>query len=69
MTTEAISDLKTKNIFKQAILEVFQEQKEFFSDLFMEVMEDIALMQAMEEVDEDDTVSRDEIFQILEGAE
>lgn len=69
MTTEAISDLKTKNIFKQAILEVFQEQKEFFSDLFMEAMEDIALMQAMEEVDEDDTVSRDEIFQILEGAE
>ena len=69
MTTEAISDLKTKNIFKQAILEVFQEQKEFFSDLFMEAMEDIALMQAMEEVDEDDTVSRDEIFQTLEGAE
>ncbi len=69
MTTEAISDLKTKNIFKQAILEVFQEQKEFFSDLFMEAMEDIALMQAMEEVDEDDTVSRDEIFQILEGDE
>ena len=69
MTTEAISDLKTKNIFKQAILEVFQEEKEFFSDLFMEAMEDIALMQAMEEVDEDDTVSRDEIFQILEGAE
>jgi len=69
MTTEAISDLKTKNIFKQAILEVFQEQKEFFSDLFMEAMEDIALMQAMEEIDEDDTVSRDEIFQILEGDE
>ncbi len=67
MTTETINDLKTKNIFKQAILEVFQEQKDFFSDLFMEAMEDIALMQAMEEVDENDTVSRDEVFQILEG--
>ena len=67
MPTETISDLKTKNIFKQAILEVFQEQKDFFSDLFMEAMEDIALMQAMEEVDENDTVGRDEVFQILEG--
>ena len=66
MTTKAISDLKTKNIFKQANLEVFQEEKEFFSDLFMEAMEDIALMQVMEEVDENDTFSRDDIFQILE---
>ena len=67
MTTEVINELQIKDIFKQAILEVVQEQRVLFSDLFMEAMEDIVLLEAMEEVDEDDIVSRDEIFQILEG--
>ena len=69
MTTEVINELQIKDIFKQAILEVVQEQRVLFSDLFMEAMEDIVLLEAMEEVDEDDIVSRDEIFQILEGKE
>ena len=67
MTTEMMSDLQIKNIFKQAILEVIQEQNELFSDLFMEAIEDIALARAIEEGMQSETVSEDEVFQILEG--
>ena len=67
MATEVISELRIKDIFKQAILEVIQEQKEVFSDLFTEIIEDVLLNEAMRDVDENELVSEDEVFQILEG--
>lgn len=67
MTTEVMNDLQKKDILKQAIFELIQEKKEFFSDLFMEAMEDVALSKAIEEGMETETVSEEEVFQILEG--
>jgi spore coat polysaccharide biosynthesis protein SpsF (cytidylyltransferase family) len=64
-----IDDNKIKNLFKQAIIEAIEEKKDVVHDLFMEAMEDIALVRAIEEGESSDNVSRDEIFDILDGKE
>ncbi|MEA3349221.1 MAG: hypothetical protein U9Q82_01215 [Chloroflexota bacterium] len=61
MTIPTMDDVQIKNIFKQAVIEAIQEQKEFFSDLFANTIEDIALMKAIEEGEETETVSRYEL--------
>ena len=67
MTIPVMDDAQIKNIFKEAIKEVIQEQKEFFSDLLTDALEDIALIKAIDEGMETETASREEVFQILEG--
>ncbi|MGD1913345.1 MAG: hypothetical protein ACFB2X_21625 [Rivularia sp. (in: cyanobacteria)] len=47
------------------MLEAIQENKEVFSDLFAEVIEDIALAKAIKEGEDTETVSREAIFNIL----
>jgi len=64
-----IDDNKIKNLFKQAIIEAIEEKKDVVHDLFMEAMEDIALVRAIEEGESSDNVNRDEIFDILDGKE
>jgi len=64
-----IDDNKIKNLFKQAIIEAIEEKKDVVQDLFMEAMEDIAMVRAIEEGESSDNVSRDEIFDILSGKE
>ncbi|HLO47655.1 MAG TPA: hypothetical protein VK211_04470 [Kamptonema sp.] len=53
-------------MLKIAIVELLQEQKEVFSDLLAEIIEDIALEKAIAEGEKTDLVSRDAIFNILE---
>jgi len=62
-----IDDNKIKNLFKQAIIEAIEEKRDVVHDLFMEAMEDIAMVRAIEEGESTDSVSRDEIFNILNG--
>lgn len=64
-----IDENKIKNLFKQAIIEAIEEKKDVVHDLFMEAMEDIALVRAIEEGESSNKVSRDEIFDILGGKE
>lgn len=54
-----------KIIFKQALKELIIEDKEIFADLFAEVIEDMGLINAIKEGDNDQVVSRNEIFSIL----
>ncbi len=60
---------KLKEIFKTAILELIQEQKEVFSEIFTEIIEDIALANAIKEDENTETVSRETIFKILKNQE
>ncbi len=60
-----IDDNKIKNLFKQAIIEAIEEKRDVVHDLFMEAMEDIAMVRAIEEGESTDSVPRDEIFNIL----
>ncbi|WP_373528767.1 hypothetical protein [Nostoc sp.] len=56
---------KIKQLFKTALTEVIQEQKEVFADLLAEIIEDIALEKAIKEGEDTETVSREAIFKIL----
>jgi len=62
-----IDEGQVKEVFKQAIFEVLQEQEEWFYDLFAEVIEDFALARAIREGETGETVGREEISGILEG--
>ncbi|MBW4628360.1 MAG: hypothetical protein KME49_23320 [Brasilonema octagenarum HA4186-MV1] len=67
MTGINLDENKLKDIFKTAIIELLQEQKEVFSDLFIEILEDIALEKAIKEGEKTETVSRETIFKILDN--
>lgn len=66
MTEINLDEIKLKELLKAAIVEVLQEQKEVFSDLFTEIIEDIALEKAIKEGEKTELVSREAIFKILE---
>lgn len=61
-----LDEIKLKKLLKAAIVEVLQEQKEVFYDLFAEIIEDIALEKAIKEGEKTELVSREAIFKILE---
>jgi DNA-binding HxlR family transcriptional regulator len=65
MTELNLDEDKIKQLFKTAIVEVLQEQKEVFSDLLREIIEDIALKKAIKEGESTEIVSREAIFKIL----
>ncbi|MFQ5717197.1 MAG: hypothetical protein ACE5GQ_08865 [Nitrospinales bacterium] len=67
MTKISMEEGKVKEIFKQALLEVLQERKDIFYDIFSEIMEDLALAKAIKEDETAESVSKEEIFQTLEG--
>lgn len=68
MAQVSLDEARVKELFKQAILELFQEQRDLLYDLFVEVLEDLALVNAIKEGQASETVSRAEVFQILESA-
>jgi spore coat polysaccharide biosynthesis protein SpsF (cytidylyltransferase family) len=61
--------VKIKELFKQAIIEAIEEKKDEVHDLLVDVMEDIAMIHAIQDGEDSDSVSREEIFDILEGKE
>ena len=56
-----------KEVFKQAFAELLQEQRDLLYDVFTEVLEDIALVNAIKEGEETEVVSRKQVFEILES--
>ena len=56
-----------KEVFKQAFAELLQEQRDLLYDVFTEVLEDIALANAIKEGEETEIVSRKQVFEILES--
>ena len=57
-----IDDRKIKDLFKQAIVEAIEEKKEVVHDLLVEVMEDIAMVRAIQDGEDSGPVGRDDIF-------
>ena len=56
-----------KEVFKQAFAELLQERRDLLYDVFTEVLEDIALANAIQEGEETEIVSREQVFKILES--
>ncbi len=65
MSETTLNTNELKELLKTAIVEILQEQKEVFTDIIVEAMEDIALVKAIEEGEKTETVSREAIFKIL----
>jgi hypothetical protein len=63
----SVEEQHIKDLLKQAILELPEERQDIFRQLVVEAMEDPALINAIKEGEATETVSRDEILQILEG--
>jgi hypothetical protein len=68
MTTATLDEARLKDLLKAAIIEVFEERKDLIRDVLEEAIEDIALVHAIEEGEHGARVSRQDVFEILEGA-
>ncbi len=60
---------KLKDILKSALVEALEEHRDLVQDIVEEAMEDFALARAVEQGLGSESVSRDEVFAILEGAQ
>lgn len=65
MATTLSDETRLKALLKEALIEVLEQRREWFSGLMVEALEDIALVQAIKEGEGSETVSRDEIFGLL----
>ena len=64
--TPTIDEERLKNLFKAAIVEVFEERRDLVRDVVDEALEDIALARAIDEGARGANVSREEVFDALE---
>ena len=62
-----IDDRKLKQLLKEAFIEALEEKKNIFHDLLVEAMEDVALVHAIKEGEETESIGKQEVFNILEG--
>ncbi len=67
MTVTFADETALKDMMKQVLVEVIQEQPDLIYDLVSEVLEDIALRRAIDEGMGSGLVSREEVFRLLEG--
>ncbi len=67
MSEITLDETKLKELLKAAIFELLKEQKELFSELLTEALEDIGMENAIKEGENSETVSREQIFKILKG--
>ena len=65
MTLLSTDDLRLKGILKEALIEVLEQRREWFSVLVTEALEDMALVRAIKEGATSETVDRAEIMHIL----
>ena len=62
-----IDDGKLKQLLKEALIEAIEEKRSVFYDLIVDALEDIAMVRAIQEGEHTETVSKQEVFKILEG--
>lgn len=62
-----IDDSRLKQLLKEAVMEALEEKKNIFHDLMLEAMEDMALVHAIKEGEDTETISKQELLNILEG--
>jgi hypothetical protein len=69
MSSLSVDEGKLKDLLKTAIMEVLEERKDLVRDLLEEALEDIILARAIEAGEQTETVSREEVFKVLEGGQ
>jgi len=68
MTEISLNDERIKELMKQAMVEILKERRDLIYDVFAEVIEDLALINAIKEGGPTGSVTKKEVFQILESA-
>lgn len=63
----SIDEAKLKEMLKSAVAEVFEERQDFVKEIVEEAMEDIALARAIDEGTRTETITRGQVFDILEN--
>lgn len=63
----SISDEKTKEILTEILVDLIKTRKDLFSEIIQEALEEVGLANAMLEGRENDFVSEEDIFKILDG--
>lgn len=66
MSYATLDEKQIKELVKQAVLELFQEHRDVLYDALAEIIEDIALANAIREGESTDSVSREEVLEALE---
>ena len=67
MTEISLDEGRIKELMKQAMLELLKERRDLIYDVFIEVIEDLSLVNAIKEGESTESVTREEVFQTLEG--
>ena len=65
--TYTVDSAELKKLLKTAMVEVLEEKRELVRDAVAEAIEDIGLIRAIEEGVRSETVSREEVFAVLQG--
>ena len=65
MTILSLEDKHTKDLMKQALLELFEERRDLFYELFEELFEDVGLANAMREGERSEIVSEKDVMKAL----
>jgi hypothetical protein len=68
MAATLLEEKDIKLLFKQAMVELLEERRDLFYDVILEALEDIALVSAIQEEEASDVVSREQVFELLDGA-
>ncbi len=69
MIVPAADETQLKDALKAALVEVLEERGDLLRDVLAEVLEDLALVQAIQEGEPSEEVSRNEVFDILDSSE
>ena len=67
MNVTTIDEARLKDVIKTAVLEVFEERKDWLADLLGETLLDVGLGYAIQEGEQTPTVSREQVFTALES--
>jgi len=67
MAVSAMDETRLKALLKEAVAEVLEQRREWFSALVVEALEERAFVLAIKEGENSEVVSRDEIFALLEA--
>jgi hypothetical protein len=62
-----ISDEKTKELLTEVIVELIKTRKDIFYEIILEALEEVGLANAILEGRENNFVSEEKIFSILDG--
>jgi len=62
-----IDDDKLKQLLKEALIEAIEEKRNLFSGMIADAVEDIAMVRAIQEGENTETISKKEIFNILDA--